>query len=529
MRDVERQLRSLLQARTAVISHLDLHGVLQAIVDSAAEMLDAQYGALAVLREGEVEDFIHTGLAPGVEEKLDHPPRPVGVLGAVLAAHGVVSVPDVTADPRTLGFPQHHPTMRSFAGVAIRVRGEVYGNLYVADERQGGFDDSATEALEQLAATAGIAIDNAHNFEEAQRRAAWTAAAAELTHTLLGDQVVDAPTLLVERIASLTGAPLVVFAETLDDETLCLDVVAGEGTSHLQGLVTESAGTLLARALTAESVVIDDDGEIVDIPVGPSFGVPLTTLAGRSAALFVARRPGGRRFTQTTIDLTADLVSRARIAFELARARADRERLALVEDRGRIARDLHDHVIQRLFGAGLSLQTLSAGTTDDHVRDALPEQIDALDQAISEIRTAIFALRQPPQEQVTLRHRIIDLITEFEPLLVHTPRTMFGGTVDLTVRDGLADDVVAVVREALSNIVKHADARHVRVVITARDGEVIVEVTDDGVGVPADSTRRSGIGNLAERAQARGGTFEIGPVPGGGTGIRWTATTKESS
>ncbi len=528
MSDVERRLRELLHARASVISHLDLRGVLQAIVASAAELLDAPYAALSVLRtDGEVEDFFHVGISPDTAARLPHPPRPVGVLGAVLRADDVVSVADITKDPRSQGFPAHHPPMRSFAGVPIRVRDEAYGNLYVAHDAPGGFDDTALEALRSLAVTAGIAIDNAHKVEEVQRRAAWNQAAAHLTQTLLGGQVVHAASLLAESVAALTEAPFVAVAESLDADTACLDVVVGDGTAHLQGLVIDAAGTIVSEALAAEKVLLRETGTLVDVELGPSFAVPLTTPAGRPATLLVAREPGGRAFAASTVDLAQDLASRASIAFELARARADRERLALIEDRGRIARDLHDHVIQRLFGAGLSLQALSVGTVDDHVRQALPEQIDSLDQAIAEIRTAIFALRQRPQDQQSLRHRIIDLVGEFEGLLVHTPRTMFAGTVDLTVRGALADDVVAVVREGLSNIVKHAHARHVRVMVAARDAQVTVEVTDDGVGAPADPDRRSGIGNLAERARARGGAFTLTPGPAHGTVLTWTVPVTE--
>lgn len=530
MTDVEKQLRSLLRARTAVISHLDLRDVLQAIVESAVDLLDARYGALAVMGpDAQVDDFVHVGMPAEIERLLEHPPRAIGVLGAVLEADGVLSIRDVATDPRTAGFPAHHPEMHSFAGVAIRVRGEVFGNLYIADDHAGGFDVGATEALESLAATAGIAIDNARHFAEAERREAWTAAAAELTSTLLGGHTVNAPTLLAERVSELTGAPIVVVAETLDADNVCLDVVVGDDTDHLQGLVTASAGTLIGDALDADSVTVRAGGEFIDIRLGPWFAVPLTTPSGHPAVLLVARDRDQLPFPPTTIELTEDLASRASIAFELARARADQERLAVHEDRGRIARDLHDHVIQRLFGAGLSLQSLSASTTDEHVRHALPEQIDALDQAISEIRTVIFALRQRGDAQPTLRHRVIDLISEFEPHLVHTPRLMFGGTVDLSVRDELADDVVAVVREALSNIVRHAQARHVRVVITAREHEVSVEVTDDGVGLPGESTRRSGTGNLEARALARGGAFRIETLPTGGTALRWSAPTEQES
>jgi signal transduction histidine kinase len=205
---------------------------------------------------------------------------------------------------------------------------------------------------------------------------------------------------------------------------------------------------------------------------------------------------------------------------ELAIARATRERVALLEDRGRIARDLHDHVIQQLFAAGMELQTV-AGATSPEIADRIAQTVADIDASISHIRTVVFALSRPAADRhATVRHVIIDLANEVAPRLTRTPNVSFAGPVDLVVTDALADDVVAVVREALMNIVKHAHAEHSAVELTVGDDSLTLRITDDGRGA-GDSSRRSGISNLEQRAVRRGGSFEF---DSGETGTRLTWT-----
>jgi signal transduction histidine kinase len=241
--------------------------------------------------------------------------------------------------------------------------------------------------------------------------------------------------------------------------------------------------------------------------------------------LCIARGPGGDRFSPAEIEGAADLASRASIALELARAGEDAQRALLADDRRRIARDLHDHVIQQLFGAGLGLQALGSRLGPGPDADSLGETIDQLDDAIGQIRTVIFALSH--RDDTSVRHRLLDVIGEVSGSARRPPAIRFTGPVDLMVRDELATDVVAVARELLSNAIRHAQADHVSLEVTAQDGAVSIVVEDDGVGID-DSARRSGLDNLRDRALVRSGLFEV-DSSGAGTTARWTAPTASSS
>jgi signal transduction histidine kinase len=238
-------------------------------------------------------------------------------------------------------------------------------------------------------------------------------------------------------------------------------------------------------------------------------------------ALSVYRRADAPRFSDTDRALAAEFAQQTGVAIQLARGRDDRARLALVEDRARIARDLHDHVIQRLFGTGLALQAI--GARNPASAEAIAAQVDAIDAAIGEIRTAIFALASRPATGGALRHRVLDVASDATPGLTSPPVVTFSGAVDLLVTGELADDVLAVVRESLANAARHADATRVEVSVAVDDDVVVVTVDDDGRGVPAGAARASGTRNLAERAEHRGGSFELSARDTGGTRARWRA------
>lgn len=224
--------------------------------------------------------------------------------------------------------------------------------------------------------------------------------------------------------------------------------------------------------------------------------------------------------------MAAEFATQVGLAIELTRARADRRRVELADERGRIARDLHDHVIQRLFGTGLSLQALAARFPQ--AESALSDQVDAIDAAIGEIRTAVFALTsRAPASAGTTRHRVLDIVSEMSESFRSSPQLTFSGPVDLMLTGALADDVLAVVRECLANVARHASADEITVNVTVEGGHVEVTVTDDGFGISSESVRRSGTGNLAERAQRRGGEFTLHSCEGGGTRAAWRARLSE--
>lgn len=482
----EPRLDRLLEAVPHVVGELELPVVLRRIVEAAVELVDARWGGLDVVApDGALEQSVHAG--------------------------GERS--DTTLD------------------VPIRVRDSVVGTLHLTD-RDGGaaFSDADRRLVGSLAAFAAIAIENARLFAEQVRRERWSTALAEVTAALLSDDTVDVLAVLADRVASVIESELVcvIVADGADDGVpmLRVDTARGTGADELVGRRYPAAGTLSGRAIETGALATTDPGEPPGESVlrpGPSAAMALPVRSGDEVlgALSVYRAPDAPLFTDADRALAADFALQAGVAIRLARGRADRERLTLVEDRARIARDLHDHVIQRLFGTGLALQAIAARTPA--AADAISAQVDAVDAAIAEIRTAIFALGARAASGGALRHRVLDVASDAAPGLANPPLVTFSGPVDLLVTGELADDVLAVVRESLANATRHARATRVEVSVAVDDDAVVVTVDDDGVGLPAGARRASGTRNLDERARARGGSFELESRAVGGTRARWSA------
>lgn len=530
------RLRALLRANQAIVEQLDLPTVLRRIVDVAVELVGAQYGALGVISaHGGLEQFITVGMSPETIAGMEHFPEGHGLLGALLDDPRPIRLPHMSEDPRHAGFPAGHPPMDSFLGVPVRVRDEVYGNLYLANRESGEFSSDDEELITALAATAGFAIDNARLYAETQRRQHWSAASAEITSALLSVEQSDAITLLASRLLELSDGDLVrVALRSADPTELIISTARGVDEERLEGMVVPLAGSTWASVLEGKQPRLVEEEEMLgadgagERPLGPTMALPLIGSGRTLGVLVVSRLTGRARFTPADLELAADFAGQASLAMELARAKADQQRMVLLEDRGRIARDLHDHVIQQLFGTGLELQsvvgTLPPGPTADRVDHA----VAGLDTAISQIRTAIFALSSSESDRGdTTRHRVLDVVNEVAAALAHTPHVAFSGPVDLAVTGRLSDDAVAVIRESLTNVVKHAAAEQTSVTVVAASGMVTIEVTDDGVGTGA-SQRRSGLANLQARALGRGGTFEFDSQPGH-TVVRWSAPYTETS
>ena len=523
------RLRNLLQANRVVVEQLDLAQVLHKIVEAALSLVDARYGALGVIApDGHLEQFIHVGIPDGEAVAIGHLPEGHGILGAVIESGAPIRLENLEHDPRSVGFPAAHPAMDSFLGVPIRVRDVVFGNLYLTNRASGPFTQEDEDLVTALAATAGIAIENARLFDESRRRQRWSAALAGVTSALLSGESDDLLDVVAEGIASVIDADLVyVIVPASDPGMLRVDIARGHGAAQLQGRTVARSGTLAARALDTGAVASSDG----DAPnslyegqpgSGPAVALPLNAFGQALGVLTVTRAEGSARFSEPELGMAADFASQASLAIELARARAERSKWDLVEERNRIARDLHDHVIQRLFASGITLQS-AAATLPEPARSVVGGQAEMIDVAIAEIRTAIFTLNSRARQSTpTLRHRVFDVIVDVSPALVATPHLTFGGPVDLLVPQDLADDVVGVVREALTNVARHASAPSSAVDITVADHSLTISVTDDGDGIDPEHTRSSGLANLDERASQRGGRFSVKPAPGGGTRLEWT-------
>ncbi|WP_349898141.1 sensor histidine kinase [Parafrigoribacterium soli] len=529
------RLRALLRANQAVVEHLDLATVLRRIVETAVELVSAQYGALGVLApDGSLEQLIQVGMSAEEVAAIGRLPQGIGLIGALTEERRPIRLRHLGEDSRSRGLPAGHPPMDSFLGVPVRVRDEVYGNLYLSNSATGEFSTEDEQLITALAATAGFAIDNARLFADSQRRQEWAAASAEITASLLSSEHGIFIDLLTSRTLALADAELVcVIRPTETAEQLVVETARSREGDGPEGTVFPAAGSVAASVIEAGQPRLIDEAEAAALAptpgrtTGPTMAIPLMVSGMAQGALIVSRAPGGGRFTIVDLEMAADFAGRISVAMQLAEARADQQRVFLFEERARIARDLHDHVIQQLFATGLELQNVAGSLPPGASADRVNRSIDTLDSTIARIRTVIFALSRTRDETPTVRHRIIDLAEELGHALPPEPQIQFAGPVDLVIADALADDVVAVAREALTNVVKHAAAHHVSLTLSVSEDRARLEVTDDGVGL-GESSRRSGLANLQQRALHRGGDCSVDSRPGR-TRILWSVPVNDTA
>jgi signal transduction histidine kinase len=532
----------LLDAMLAVGSGLELHSTLNRICETAADLADARYAALGVIDEdGDgLADFVYHGVDEATVRRIGHlPDGRKGLLGALVRDPEPVLLTDLTEDPRSCGFPEHHPPMRGFLGVPIRVQGEIFGNLYLADKRAGEpFDDSDLAMVRVLATEAGIAIGNARLHEAAQQRERWIDGSVAVTTALLsGGDLDEALQVVAEQSRRLSGAAAGIVLLPADEGGLEIAAVAAQHPANALGEVIPPENAVVAELLAGRPVFVDDAATDPRLEAGPvrAYGPIMLLPLGRDGrvlgALVMPRARGERPFTRTERALGDGFASQAALALMMADAQRDRERLAVYEDRDRIARDLHDLVIQRLFATGMMLESAQRRTAVPEVRDGVGGAVDELDVTIQEIRSAIFALRQPAEAPTGLRTRVLNEVTMAAVPLGFTPAHRFVGPVDSAVGDLTGKNLIAALRETLSNAFRHAHATRIEVVVDATvtlpDGRpgVRLTVADDGVGIP-EGGRRSGLHNLERRAETVGGSSRLGPgigADGGGTTVLWEA------
>lgn len=509
----EGRLRALLGENRSLLESLDTEVVLRRTIDAAVGFFDTREGAVAL--------FDDTGCAQRVLCRTDADSASVF---ASLTREDLTPLTRVERDPRHAGVLIDG--LDEFVSVPLRSHGETYGALYLLGHPGKPFTAEDEELLSALAETAGIALENARLHEELRRQLVWSTALTEVSSALLSEDVSDAVSVVLSRVGTVVATDIIgVVVPDPDSDQLLIHAARGIGAERFEGRRYERAGSLVDRALRSGQVVLAPAGAAsrsLEAEMGPNMVLPVVVAGEAICALTFTRSQGGDPFTAADAERAAEFATHTGVAVELARARADRHRLALADERARIARDLHDHVIQRLFGAGLSLQAIAA--RHPSAEPALMEQVDAIDSAIGEIRTAVFALTARPRSAVrSARHRILDVVGEMGESLRLSPQLTFSGPVDLMLDGDLADDVVAVVRECLANVARHAHAAEVFVHITVDGGSVEVAVTDDGLGVAAEADRRSGTGNLAERARRRGGDFSLSAPSTGGTRALWRA------
>jgi len=527
------RVHSLLEAVIAVGGNLELEIVLRKIVEAAAPLVQARYGALGVVAdEGRLTEFIPVGMDEAQIAGIDHWPEGHGLLGTLIRDPRPLRLPDLSAHPESHGFPAGHPPMRSFLGVPIRIRDEVYGNLYLT-EKQGGapFDEEDEALVVALAAAAGVAIDNARLYEEARRQERWLRATTEITRELLsGTRPAQVLALVTEQALALSGADLVALAVPAGDGRQLVNThAAGEAAAEALGLVLPIGQSLSGQILASgQAVAVEDfrnDARVNPVarehlPLGWAVLLPLGAPGNVRGVLTVGRNPGSLPFPPQAVEVVTTFAAQAGIVLELAEHRQDSEQLAVLRDRDRIARDLHDLVIQRLYATGMSLQGAVPLIARPEVADRVSSAVDALDETIREIRSAIFSLQSHgDMKRLGLRARILEVVDEMTALLGFAPSLRLVGPLDEDVPVEVGEQMLVALREALSNAARHASATSVDVTVDC-DGDLVLRVRDNGKGLGA-STRRSGLANLAERASRLGGRLRVGPADGGGTDLEW--------
>lgn len=462
------RLAPLLDAVLAIAQDVDLDGVLDRVVRASREMVGADYAALGVLDDSgtAMSRFLHAGIDPETADRIGPLPTGRGVLGEVIRHPHPLVLDDLGDHPASVGFPPHHPPMATFLGVPVVVGDDVFGNLYLT-EKEGGFTDDDRELVVALAAIAGAAIRNARDVEALSSQGRIDAAVADVATTVLGGAT-PAEGLDAARRAAADLVELPAAQVTLHDDE------------------PGPAGDVV-RTDDGVQVRVATDGHTLVLP-------PVSGPATQELEAF------GRRVA---------------IALGYARARDQVEHLAVRLDRERIARDLHDTVIQRLFGAGLQLDGLSRLLHHEANTDIVESVIGELDAAIGDLRRTIAAMHDPGP--LPLDDRLRAVVAALTPITTGLRQLDVTGDVD-RVPDAIADDLVAVLREGVTNATRHAGASQIIPRLEVGDGRVVLSVADDGVGPPSgdrtvESGQGLGLGNLAARAERHDGGCRLTETP----------------
>lgn len=532
------QTEKLLRVIAEIGAGLDLDATLHRIISAARELTSAPYGALAVRdRHANLISFVHEGMDAETVRRIGHHPVGKGLLSLSLLDTPALRMDDLTAHPAAAGFPEHHPAMRAFLAVPITIRGAVFGNLYLThvDEARV-FSDADEMAARALAFAAAVAIDNAQVFERERMSVKWIEASREITTALLSrtEPHRRPMQLIAERACALTDAEQAIVLVPADPgepgnpevDTLVVSAAVGLPAADVLGQRVPVRGSTSGAVFKSGEPLITDEFRypiqaFTDAGRRPAIVMPLRARDEVVGVIAIARGTEQPPFDESYLDLVRDFATHAAIALVLAAAREDARQLAVLAERERIAHDLHDHVIQRLFAAGMDLQGTLARARSPELADRLNRTLDDLQTIIEEIRTTIFALRSPAAVAGDFRHRIQRVIAELTENRDLVTTVRMDGPMT-AVGAELAEHAEAVTAEAVSNAVRHSGASRLTVQIGVAD-MFTLDVIDNGRGIPAGNTRRSGLANMTRRAEQLGGSCEISSPPGGGTRVHWTA------
>ena len=523
----------MLEAVAGIGSQLEPSATLQAIVDAAVDLTGARYGALGLIGEcGALSGFVQAGMDAAQIAAIGHWPQGRGLLRELICHPRPMRLHDLAQHPSCVGFPAGHPPMRSFLGAPVLIRDELFGNLYLTDKRGAAdFDAQDEELLVAVAGAAGLAVENAQLRAEARRHEQWQRATAEVTQQLLAaDEPRDVLALVTQHALEISGADAVTLAlPNAAGDHVTITNASGFHAAQLVGMTVPIGLSLSGHVMASgQRVSIVDFGadERVAWPVrqlgalGPGVAVPLGVPGDVRGVMMAARRAGAQPLPPAAVDMVTTFAVQAGISLKLAEHRRDTQRIALLADRDRIARDLHDLVIQRLFATGMSLEGGMPLLPDGEAADRVRRAVDELDGTIRDIRSTIYTLQARDEaDQPETHARILAVVQEMTDALGFAPWLRIDGQLDVRAPAQMGEDILAVVREGLSNVARHARASQVDIIVTAGQDLVIV-IADDGAGITADRAW-GGLANLTERAAELGGGLLVEAAPDGGTRLEW--------
>jgi len=525
----------LLEAGLTLASELSLPIVLQRIVDLAAQITDARYGALGVIGEGmTLIEFVTTGVTGRQRKAIGALPTGRGVLGLLIREPHAVRIRNIGEHSQSVGFPPNHPPMKSFLGAPVTAMGRVFGNIYLADKRSATeFSEDDEEALVILATQAGVAIANASLYEELRGREQWLGAVTDITNLVLaGGNERSLLESIADHARSLVGADAATIATLRGDgPELVIAAAVGARSGELGGQTVPGEDSISGHVLrTGESIQFEDvaaDPRAYQPIVrlghhGPALFVPLRVPGGIKGTLMVANLRGGRVFDEKDRGVMESFAAAASVAMDYDRSQGELRRLGLMEERERIAKELHDGIIQSLFAVGMSLQGTALMSGSAEVSGRIERAVEELDRVIRDLRNYIFGLRPGILADRQLDQALRALGDQLEA----RSREKVDVDVDSALAARLSPrsaEIVQLTREALSNVARHANATRVRVRLERNGANAVLSVEDDGIGFPADRpSTGNGMRNMKERAAAMGGTLDVTSEAGRGTALRIT-------
>ena len=531
----------LLRVIVDIASDLDLDARLDRVVVAAMELTGAQFGALGVRgTDGALISFVHKGFDSAAADGTGHLHSCKGILRLLFDRSAVLRLDDQNAHRAPLGFPQQHPSMGALLGVPMTVRDRVFGSLYLTGPTsRPAFSEADEIAVLALAAAAAVAIDHAQLLDRIRSIARWTEASRAITTALLsGDNLQVRPLqLIADRACELTQAEQAIVlvpsdSDLPDDDvdTLTVSIAVGMHADDVLGQRIPVEGSTTGAVFRSGTPVITEKflhsiEAFTDVGQRPAIVMPLRSGHTVLGVMVVARACEQTPFVAEHLTLMSDFADQVAVALTSGAALEHSRHLTVLADRERIAHDLHDHVIQRLFAAGMNLQGTIARSQSSDITSRLNLTVADLQTTIEDIRTTIFDLHSAATAAIGFRQRIQTAVADLTENRDIATTLRISGPMSV-IGENLAGHAEAVILEAISNAVRHSGATQLTVEVAVAD-ELHITVTDNGCGIRADEGRRSGLANMASRANNAGGHCHLAAPAGGGTQVHWTVPLPE--